>query len=65
MVLAPAGTVCTHLQIYFVFIYLNLYIYIYILKDHINKHACAKFDASQGSMIPISAHEELRMHLRH
>ena len=37
----------------------------YILKDHINKHACAKFDAAQGTVTPISARAELRMHLRH
>ena len=37
----------------------------YILKDHIKKHACDKFDAAQGTVTPISARAELRMRLRY
>ena len=37
----------------------------YILKDYTKKYACELFNAAQGSVIPISARVEIRMHLRH
>ena len=41
------------------------FVNMYVLKDHINKYACDKFDAAQGTVTPISARAELRIHLRH
>ena len=36
-----------------------------MLRDHINKRTYHAFDATQATIQPIVAREELRMHIRH
>ena len=36
-----------------------------ILKEHVHKHSCPFFCATKGTITPIAARAELRMHLRH
>ena len=36
-----------------------------ILKEHVNKRSCPLFCATKGTITPITARVELRMHLRH